>query len=340
VAAADAGLRLDAWLARQPEAGSRSKALAWIERGKVFHNDKPVAFKDAGRRLVEDDRVALWVDRPGTSRAPRRTSGKGVPVRVIFEDASVLVVDKPAGVLAVPLPSWTGDEPTLFDAVSAYLGPSPRSRPRVVHRIDRDTSGLVLFAKTSAAQEGLQAQFERHTAERVYQAVVHGIVSPPAGTWRDRLVWDKDRLRQRKAHPAEERARDAIARYRVVEQFAGAASIEVSLVTGKRNQIRIQAALRGHPIVGEKVYVPAKAGTYRGRAGTNRGGSGTLVSGRARAAHSPAPAARTSALVFPRQALHAHRLAFDHPATGQRVRIESALPEDMSGLIARLRIRS
>ena len=332
VTEAETGQRLDAWLARRPEIGSRSRATAWLERGKVFLNGAAVDYPDAGRRLQAGDEVGLWVDRPGTATPARRDLRAARDLLdVIREDEAILVADKPAGLLVEPLPGEAGAEPTLLDLVREHLrtpfgwrGPLPRQarstrspvtahsvpladrvRPLVVHRIDRDTSGLVLFAKTRDAQETLKDQFERREPARAYLAVVRGVVGPDAGTWRDRLVWDKARLVQRRAHPREARAKEALARYRVLEQFRDAALLEVSLVTGKRNQIRVQAGLRGHPIIGERLY----------RFGADPDEGPTLD----------------------RQALHAARLTFVHPVTGKPVRVSAPLPGDMQGLIARLK---
>jgi 23S rRNA pseudouridine1911/1915/1917 synthase len=151
----------------------------------------------------------------------------------------------------------------------------------------------------------LKGQFKRHLPERVYQAVVYGHPSPPSGTWRDHLVWDDRSLIQKETHPRDPRGKEAISHYKVLEPLKGAALIEVRLVTGRRNQIRIQARLRGHTLVGEQRY------TY---------GPDTLRS-----------------IAFPRQALHAHRLAFKHPVDGRELRFEAPLPQDLVELIARLK---
>jgi 23S rRNA pseudouridine1911/1915/1917 synthase len=304
----DAGLRLDLWLARQPEAGSRGRARAWLERGKVFVNGEAVATADGGRKLEAGDRVGLWMDRPGTSHPRRREiAAARQALRVVLEDADLLVADKPAGMLVEPLPGKGSGEVTLIDVVADHLRSRGRIRPHIVHRIDRDTSGLVLFALNRKGQEALKAQFESRTPERVYVAVVRGTVTPTAGTWRDRLAWDKDRLIQKRAHVSEASGKEAVARYKVVEQFDGAAEIEVTLVTGKRNQIRVQAGLRGFPLVGERLY------TF--------------------GAKPPAPGEPT----LGRQALHAARLSFIHPTTAKQVTVTAPLPEDMRRLIARLR---
>jgi 23S rRNA pseudouridine1911/1915/1917 synthase len=303
---AAAGTRLDAWLALRPEIGSRGKAREAIERGKVFLNGEEVVFSDAARRLAAGDRVGFWPDRPGTARARKRqVVATRHALAIVFQDQAILLVDKPAGWLVEPLPGERHGEVTLVDLLADHLRAAAHARPFVVHRIDRDTSGLVLFALTADARDHLKAQFERRTPERIYLAVVHGMVSPRSGTWRDKLVWDKERLVQKRAHVHEERAREAVAHYRVLEQHEAAAVIEVSLVTGKRNQIRVQAGLRGHPLVGERLY------TY----------------------------GFTNSIAFPRQALHAARLAFSHPKTRRRVEFTAPLPEDMRGLIEGIRDR-
>ena len=307
----DAGVRLDVWLARRPEAGSRGKAREYLERGKVFLNGAAVAGSDAGRKLRAGDQVGLWIDRPGTSRPRRReVASARRALRVVLEDRDILVVDKPAGWLVEPLPGEAGGEVTLLDLVADYLRTRVRVRPLVVHRIDRDTSGLVLFALTRDAQETLKAQFEQRTPERTYLAVVRGTVTPDTGTWRDRLAWDKERLIQKRAHGAEASAKEAVARYRVLQRLDGATLLEVSLVTGKRNQIRVQAGVRGFPLVGERLY------TFG------------------------APTPRPGDPALARQALHASALSFIHPSTGTRVTVTASMPEDIRALVARLRLAS
>jgi 23S rRNA pseudouridine1911/1915/1917 synthase len=141
----------------------------------------------------------------------------------------------------------------------------------------------------------------------VYLAIVYGHPAPASGTWRDRMVWDERALIQKETHPRDPKGKDAVCHYRVIETFAGASLIEVQLLTGRRNQIRLQARLRGHTLVGEQRY------TF---------GPDSL-----------------RPLAFPRQALHAHRLAFRHPVDGRAMRFETPPPEDMQALLARLRRR-
>jgi len=308
VTAREAGVRLDKFLAGADRIGSRVRAATALERGKIFLNDREMTPDRAGTRLAAGDVVRAWMDRPGSAKR-RATLGDDRDLPIVYEDDTLVVLDKPAGLLAVPLPLRRRENArSVFDDLKEYLRRRGRRRPFVVHRIDRDTSGLVLFAKSAAAQDHLKGQFKRHLPERVYQAVVYGHPSPASGTWRDHLVWDDRSLIQKETHPRDPRGKEAISQYRVLEQLKGAALIEVRLVTGRRNQIRIQARLRGHTLVGEQRY------TY---------GPDTLRS-----------------IAFPRQALHAHRLAFKHPVDGRELRFEAPLPQDLVDLLARLRRRS
>jgi 23S rRNA pseudouridine1911/1915/1917 synthase len=300
----EAGLRLDKYLAAAERLGSRAKATYALARGKVFLNDREASPADAGARLAAGDAIRVWMDRPGSARR-KVALGDDRDLPIVYEDASIVVLDKPPGVLAVPL-DRRGDERSVYEDLKAYLKKRRRPRPFVVHRIDRDTSGLVVFAKEARAQEQLKAQFKRRTPERVYLAVVYGHPSPPSGTWRDRLVWDQKFLVQKETHPRDPLGKEAISRYRVIERLKGAALIEVQLVTGRRNQIRIQARLRGHTLVGEQRYVYGPA---------------TLRS-----------------IAFPRQALHAARLTFAHPHDGHVLSFEAPLPDDLVALIAKLRL--
>lgn len=271
----------------------------------MFLNDREAAVADAGVRLAAGDQIRVWMDRPGSAKRRVSSLGDARDLPIVYEDEAILVLDKPAGVLAVPL-ERRRDARSVLDDVEAYLRKRRRGRPLVVHRIDRDTSGLVVFAKDARAQAQLKAQFKRHVPERVYLAVVYGLPAPAQGTWRDRLVWDERALIQKETHPRDRAGKDAISHYRVIERLKGASLVEVRLVTGRRNQIRIQARLRGHTLVGEQRYV------Y---------GPDWL---------------RT--IAFPRQALHAYRLAFAHPSDGRAMSFEAPLPDDMVTLIAKLRL--
>ncbi len=297
----DAGTRLDKFLAHPERLGSRGRASDAIARGKVYLNAEVEL--GPGTRLSSGDALRVWLDKPGSSRRAARPGPRG-GLDLVFEDDDLLVVNKPAGLLTVPL-ERKREVPSVADLIETYLRPFGRRKPLAVHRIDQDTSGLVVFAKTIGSQTALKAQFKRREPERVYWAVVYGHPDPPAGTWRNRLVWDTSALIQKETHPRDPQGTDAASEYRVIESFAGASLLEVRLVTGRRNQIRIQARLRGHTLVGEQRY------TY---------GPDSLR---------PIP--------FGRHALHARRLAFHHPVDGRPLDFEAPLPPDMEDLLARLR---
>ena len=150
--------------------------------------------------------------------------------------------------------SVAAEEESIFDQIEDHMRSHGKRKPLVVHRIDRDTSGVVLFAKDQRTHAALKRQFRAHTPERVYLAVVYGHPEPSAGIWRDHLVWDMKALIQKESHPRDPRAAEAISHYRVVDRFETTSLIEVRLKTGKRNQIRIQSRLRGHTLVGEVRY--------------------------------------------------------------------------------------
>ena len=300
---ADVGVRLDKFLAASSHLGSRARAVTALERGKVFLNGEEIGLPEASRKLVAGDVVRVWMDRPGTAKRGLRTVN-APELDVVFEDDDLIVVNKAAGILSVPLERNPG-VPSIAQQIEHAWRSHAKRRPLVVHRIDQDTSGLVMFAKHIDAQQRLKAQFARHEPERVYLAVVYGHPSPASGTWRDRLVWDGKAMIQKATHPRDPRGNDAVCRYGVVESFEEASLIEVRLETGRRNQIRIQARLRGHTLVGEDRYV------Y---------GPDIL-----------------RPIAFHRQALHAVRLSIRHPARGESIAFEAPLPADFRDLLARLR---
>lgn len=303
VTAAEAGVRLDKFLAAPERLASRSRAVDARQKGKVFVNDQEIGRAGAAMRLAKGDAVRVWMDRPGSAKrrpGPFRTK----ELNILYEDPSLIVLNKPAGLLAVPL-ERKSDEPSVYEQIETHLRSHGKRRPLIVHRIDRDTSGVVVFAKDARTQLALKRQFKQQTPERIYRAVVYGQPKPPAGTWRDHLVWDRKALIQKQTHPRDPNAAEAASDYRVVEAFSTTSLIEVKLRTGKRNQIRIQARLRGHTLVGEQRYTYGPDGLRPIR--------------------------------FPRQALHAYRLSFDHPLDGRRMQFEAPMPRDLRELIADLR---
>jgi 23S rRNA pseudouridine1911/1915/1917 synthase len=298
------GVRLDKFLAAATRLGSRGRAATALERGQVYLNDAEVGLDDAARLLKAGDRVRLWRDRPGSARKRTPRAARPGELPIVYEDEAIVVVNKPPGLLTVPLERQE-DAPSVEDLLVMHLRSKGKRKPFVVHRIDRDTSGLVLFALRPDAAARLKDQFRRREPERVYLAVVYGHPTPANGVWRDHMVWDRSALIQKETHPRDPAGKLAESSYRTLERFATASLVEVRLVTGRRNQIRLQARLRGHTLVGEQRY------TYGG--------------------------ADLRFISFERQALHAFRLGFVHPTTGQAMAFEAPLPQDMDALVARLR---
>ncbi len=304
----EAALRLDVYLAGAGRLGSRGRANWALQRGKVLLNGADAGPGDSGRRLAAGDCVRLWMDRPGSARTRlRRADHPDGGLQIVFEDDAVIVVNKPPGLLTVPL-ARRAEASSVLEQLSAHMRTKGKRVPLVVHRIDRDTSGLVVFATGTAAHHVLKEQFLRRRPERIYLAVATGVPDPSAGEWHDYLAWDGSSLAQTVSERHDPRAQESRSRYVVREVFqrANASLIEITLVTGRRNQIRVQAQRRGHPLLGEQMYtigVPA------------------------------------GAAAFERQALHAWRLSFEHPVTGRKLTLEAPLPADLRGLIDSLRAR-
>ncbi len=231
------------------------------------------------------------------AREQARTGRPRRGFRIVFEDPHLIVVDKPAGLLAVPLPGKRSKN--VKEMLDRYLIPQKREA-RPVHRIDRYTSGLVVYAKGRRAWEGLVAQFRARTPERVYLAVARGRVPQDRGTLRHRLELTRDGFRQR---VVERGGTEAVTHYRVLERFRDATLLEVRLETGLKNQIRVQFRAAGFPLVGDQHYAWEEAGRTR----------------------------------LGRHALHAWKLAFFHPETGECLSFEAPLPPDLKALLSRLR---
>jgi len=269
-----------------PDSSGR-RLRAWLVAGRVRVNDEIV--RDPRTPVTAADRVTLGAAPPPALAAP---------LRLVHEDESLLVIEKPAGLLTIGTEHER--ERTAYRMVWAYLkGARPSRRPFIVHRLDRETSGLLVIAKTPESKQYLQAQFFSGTAERHYVAIVEGVVTANEGTLRDVLVEERS-LRVRPADPSRpppkgQRARIAITRYRVIERRADVTRVALRLGTGRRHQIRVQMAKLGHPVVGD------------GRHGARRD-------------------------PLRRLCLHATRLGFRHPDTGAPVEFNSAPPAAFASL--------
>ncbi len=290
-----AGLRLDQALARLLPEHSRSRLAAWVKQGKVSLDDTAA---EAKRKVWGGEQVRLAAGVPPEETAQR---AEDIPLAIVHEDAHLLVVNKPAGLVVHPgSGNWQG---TLLNAL-LHHAPQLSALPRagIVHRLDKDTSGLLVVARTPEAQTDLVRQLAARTVQRRYLALAHGRVA------RDGVV-DAPIGR----HP-EQRTRMAVVgsgrlartHYRVLERFARATLLECALETGRTHQIRVHMADIGHPLVGDPVYGPRRK-------------------------------ARDKLADFPRQALHAWRLALRHPATREEVGWEAPLPDDFAQLLEALR---
>lgn len=299
-----AGQRLDRLVAAIPSVGSRQRAREALETGKILVDGQEVGAQDGARPLPAGAILEVQWSRPGSSarKVRGREALERAGVRVLYQDEGVIAVDKPAGLLTdAASEEQRRDEDTLKKRVRGFLG---GDEAHVVHRLDRDTTGVVLFARTLAAAQRLDQQIHRQTPERVYLALVTGSISQVSGRFADWMFWDRAQRIQRSARPGAPDAVLAEADWRVVERLGLATLLEVRLVTGRRNQIRLHCALMGHPIVGERLYRDARA-----------------------------PRGPT----LPRQALHATRLGVQHPLTGRPLVVESPLPDDMRQLMDELR---
>ena len=329
---ADPPERLDKALARDvPEqaALSRSRLARLISEGAVSRGG--VVLQDAKARVTEGEvlEIALQEAVEGVAQP------EDIPLSVVHEDDDLIVIDKPAGMVVHPAPgSWSG---TLVNALLAHCGATlsgigGEKRPGIVHRIDKDTSGLLVVAKSDRAHHGLAAQFEAHTVLRRYLALAYGV--PDGADPRLRGVRGAsfeaggvlriatglarhrtDRQRQAVVHDG---GRHAVTRARVMEVFGAPPTVsllECRLETGRTHQIRVHLAHAGHGLLGDPVY----------------GGSRRVSE------KSVGLAAAEAVRGFPRQALHAATLGFVHPVSGAEMSFEAALPEDMAGLIDLLR---
>ena len=275
---------------------SRRTARDAVRDGRIEVDG--VVSDEPGREISETSRLEYDPDRPVRRRVRTRLS-------VLAEDEDFVIVDKPAGLLTVPTAERERD--TLLARVLDYLHHRYRRRPLafVVHRIDRDTSGAVVFARNRETLHALQDLFRRHAIEREYVALVEGDLAG-SGRFDADLVRDGGDRRRSIARRGEPGKR-AVTRYRVLESLSAAALVSVELETGRTHQIRVHFSAGGHPVLGDPVYRPRGMG--------------------------PPP------VEAPRQMLHARRLGFVHPRTEARVLAESPLPADFSEVVARLKAK-
>ncbi|MFI5167092.1 MAG: RluA family pseudouridine synthase [Thermoanaerobaculales bacterium] len=305
VPAEDAGLRLDRFLAGSGHGWSRSQVARWIEASHVTRNG--AAAKPAQLLAVGD---VIDVNPPPV--VPSQLVAQEMPLDVLFEDEHIIVINKPPGLVIHPAAG--NPDGTLVNALLAHCrdlsGVGGVERPGIVHRLDKDTSGALIAAKTDLAHRALSLSFRWRTTDKRYLAVVYGVPKQAEG------VVDAPIAR----HPSDRKRMGVVAGGRAArtlwwrrEAFAGAALVECRLVTGRTHQVRVHMAHIGHALVGDPVYAGRQWRTIEDAA--------------------IAAACRE----FPRQALHAWKLSITHPATGVPMTFEAPLPPDLAALLATLR---
>lgn len=304
------GQRLDRFLADAIGTLSRSRVKALIEQGQARRDGKVLSEPSEPVRPGAIYELALPPPAPATPQP------QSIPFPILYEDADVIVLDKPAGLVVHPAPG--NEDGTLVNALLAHCGDQftgigDERRPGIVHRLDKDTSGIMVVAKTQLASSALTAAFAARDLDRAYLALVWGLPSPLEGDIEGDIGRDK-RDRKRMA-VVTRNGKPALTRYRMLRAWGTSVSLlECRLATGRTHQIRVHLASRGHPVVGDPLYlrrVPAAARSL------------------------PEPI-RHRLLDFPRQALHAARLGFVHPRTGKPLQFSTEVPADMAEILSSL----
>lgn len=300
---ADGGQRLDKALA-DASALSRERVKALIGEGAVMLDGRPVA--QASAKVAAGSVWTIAV--PAATAAAAQA--QDIPLIIAYEDDALIVVDKPAGLVVHPAagnPDGTLVNALLHHCRGQLSGIGGVARPGIVHRIDKDTSGLLVVAKTDAAHEGLARQFADHSIMRAYRAITAGVPKPPAGTIRA-SIGRSSHDRKKMALVEEGRGKHAVTHYRTLRALDGAALVECRLETGRTHQVRVHLASIGHSLLGDPVYgrCPSRLRPILAR------------------------------LDFRRQALHAAELGFAHPIDGRALHFTSATPVDMEQLLVEL----
>ena len=310
VAAEEAGHRLDAFLAKHFTAYSRVQLRRAVSEGQVLVDGSKAK---PSYRLNEAQTVFITFP----ARGPTGPEPEPIALDLLYEDECIAVVNKPHGMVVHPAKGhWSG---TLAAALSHHFtqlsSVSGATRPGIVHRLDRDTSGVILVAKTDAAHTKIAAQFEARTVSKEYRALVSP--SPDRDRdWIDAPIGPHPYQREKMAiRPNDASAREAQTFYEVTERFKGIAYVKVQPKTGRTHQIRVHLTHAGYPILADKLY--------SGRSKIVRGDISGLR--------------EDTSLLLARQALHAHRLEIEHPASGERMEFVSPLPEDFSRCLAEIR---
>ena len=284
--AADEGARLDKLVSERIEELSRTAAADLCESGGVFVNGSPAGKKT---KLREGDEVAVNVPEPVELKA----EAEDIPLDIVYEDGDLLVVNKPKGMVVHPAPgNYTGTlvNALLFHCKGGLSGINGVLRPGIVHRIDKDTSGLLIVAKSDRAHTGLAQQIKEHSFDREYEAVVYGRMKDSEGTVSAPI--GRSRIDRKKMCVTDHCSKPAVTHYRVIDSNSGFSHLALKLETGRTHQIRVHMAYLGHPVAGDPVYGPSR-----------------VIS------------------ELQGQCLHAKKIGFIHPVTGEYLSFDSELPE-------------
>lgn len=290
----DAGERIDKYISLQNEDWSRSQVQTWIKEGRVTVDGEPVK---SNYKLQAEDELTLRVPPP----REMAILPEPMPLDIVYEDSDVVVVNKPRGLVVHPAPGhYSG---TLVNGLLAHCkdlsGINGVLRPGIVHRIDKDTSGLLMVAKNDKAHMGLAEQLKAHSVNRTYVAIVHGVIQHEMGTIEAPIGRDPKNRQQMAV--VFENSKHAVTHFIVQERFKDYTLVELKLETGRTHQIRVHMKYIDHPLAGDPKYGPKQTLELNG------------------------------------QALHAKTLGFVHPRTGERLEFEAPLPEDLEQMIAYLR---
>jgi len=299
-------VRIDKFLMDRLPNVTRTKIQGGIHDGFVLVNDKPVK---PNYKIHPNDVVTISFPEP-----PRDNEvvPENIPLNIVFEDQHLLVVNKPAGMVVHPAyQNWSG---TLVNALAYHFQNLPQlpgntGKPGLVHRIDKDTSGLLVIAKTEPVMTALAKQFFDHTIERTYWAIVWGVPDPPTGTINVNIGRSLKDRRQTTAFPEGDMGRHAITHYKLLQDFRYVSLVECKLETGRTHQIRAHMKYIGHTLFNDAMY------------GGDQVLKGTVFS-------KYKQFVENCFSIIPRQALHAKTLGFVHPVTKEQIRFESELPED------------
>lgn len=300
----DVGVRLDAFLASQIEGWSRARLQRLIEAEDVLVNGK---LAKPSYKLREHDQLEVELVSPATTNF----TPEAVPIEIVYEDDTLVVVNKPAGLVVHPAAGIQSG--TLANALAYHFEQLPNAssvRPGIVHRLDRDTSGLLVVAKTEAALENLSDQFRARSVYKLYAALVHGRVASDAGRIEQPLARDPS---NRTRMAVVRGGRSALSIYRVARRFNRFTLLDVQLKTGRTHQIRVHLAWLKHPVVGDETYGGGRDNTIQD------------------------PKLKSQIRGLGRHFLHAERLAFTHPATGERVQFHSQLPPELADLLTEIK---